>query len=62
MKIKTRSRQAIIRETLRQLGHPITAKVRSPLQQATQYAQIRFALSLPHLILSWRQVIAGADG
>jgi dihydrodipicolinate synthase/N-acetylneuraminate lyase len=29
------SRQAVFKETLRQLGHPVTAKVRSPLAQIT---------------------------
>jgi dihydrodipicolinate synthase/N-acetylneuraminate lyase len=29
------SRQAVFKETLRQLGHPVTATVRSPLPQVT---------------------------
>lgn len=33
MKNKNRSRHAVIKETLRQLGHPISAQVRSPLPQ-----------------------------
>lgn len=35
MKGKHHSRHAVIKETLRQLGHPITAKVRTPLPQLT---------------------------
>lgn len=34
-KIGRNSRQAVFKETLRQLGHPMTAKVRSPLPQIT---------------------------
>ena len=30
------SRHAVIKETLKQLGHPITARVRNPLPQVTQ--------------------------
>jgi dihydrodipicolinate synthase/N-acetylneuraminate lyase len=33
------SRQAVFKETLRQLGHPITSKVRSPLPQLTNNEQ-----------------------
>lgn len=33
--IGRKARQAVFKETLRQLGHPITAKVRSPLPQIT---------------------------
>ena len=33
--IGRKSRQSVFKETLRQLGHPITAKVRSPLPQIT---------------------------
>ncbi|MGP8153837.1 MAG: dihydrodipicolinate synthase family protein [Smithella sp.] len=33
--IGRKSRQAVFKETLRQLGHPITAEVRSPLPQIT---------------------------
>ena len=35
MKNRNRSRHAVIKETLRQLGHPISARVRSPLPQIT---------------------------
>jgi 2-dehydro-3-deoxy-D-pentonate aldolase len=34
--IGRKSRQAVFKETLRQLGHPITATVRSPLPQITE--------------------------
>lgn len=34
--IGKKPRQAVFKETLRQLGHPITAKVRSPLPQVTE--------------------------
>ncbi len=34
--IGRKSRQAVFKETLRQMGHPITAKVRSPLPQITK--------------------------
>jgi dihydrodipicolinate synthase/N-acetylneuraminate lyase len=30
------SRHAVFKETLRQLGHPITARVRTPLPQITE--------------------------
>ncbi|TAL35231.1 MAG: dihydrodipicolinate synthase family protein [Spirochaetes bacterium] len=33
LKSKNRSRHAVIKETLRQMGHPVTARVRSPLPQ-----------------------------
>ncbi len=51
-KNKTRSRHAVIKETLRQLGHPITAKVRSPLPQITEYDQNTIRRLLPQLKLS----------
>lgn len=35
----TRSRHAVIKETLRQLGHPISARVRTPLPQITAKEQ-----------------------
>jgi len=34
--IGTAARHAVLKETLRQLGHPITARVRSPLPQVTE--------------------------
>ncbi len=36
LKNRNRSRHAVIKETLRQLGHPVTARVRSPLPQITE--------------------------
>ncbi|HUN56289.1 MAG TPA: dihydrodipicolinate synthase family protein [Smithella sp.] len=41
--IGRKSRQAVFKETLRQLGHPITAKVRSPLPQITKDDQKNIA-------------------
>ncbi len=52
LKNKTRSRHAVIKETLRQLGHPITAKVRSPLPQITERDQNSIRLMLPQIRLS----------
>lgn len=37
LKNRNRSRHAVIKETLRQLGHPISARVRSPLPQLTDF-------------------------
>ena len=39
MKERNRSRHAVVKETLRQLGHPISARVRSPLPQITPKLQ-----------------------
>lgn len=39
MKERNRSRHAVVKETLRQLGHPISARVRSPLPQVTPKLQ-----------------------
>jgi dihydrodipicolinate synthase/N-acetylneuraminate lyase len=51
MKGRNRSRQAVIKETLRQLGHPITAKVRSPLPQITAEESEAVAMKLGRLEL-----------
>jgi dihydrodipicolinate synthase/N-acetylneuraminate lyase len=47
LKSRNRSRHAVIKETLRQLGHPISARVRSPLPQLDDFdrAAIRNILS-----------------
>jgi dihydrodipicolinate synthase/N-acetylneuraminate lyase len=37
LKNRNRSRHAVIKETLRQLGHPISARVRSPLPQLNDF-------------------------
>ncbi len=52
MKNRNPSRHAVIKEILRQLGHPISAKVRSPLPQITQRDQESVALLLPQLKMS----------
>lgn len=47
------SRHTVIKETLRQLGHPITSRVRSPLPQITpeeQDAVARFIENTPSLV------------
>jgi 2-dehydro-3-deoxy-D-pentonate aldolase len=37
LKNRNRSRHAVIKETLRQLGHPVSARVRSPLPQLNDF-------------------------
>jgi len=39
LKNRNRSRHAVIKETLRQMGHPVTARVRNPLPQITRREQ-----------------------
>ncbi|MBN1532011.1 MAG: dihydrodipicolinate synthase family protein, partial [Spirochaetes bacterium] len=52
MKGKNRSRHAVIKETLRQLGHPVTATVRSPLPQITAEEREIVAMKLRELEIS----------
>jgi dihydrodipicolinate synthase/N-acetylneuraminate lyase len=49
MKNRNPSRHAVIKEILRQLGHPITAKVRSQLPQITGRDRHSVTLMLPQL-------------
>jgi dihydrodipicolinate synthase/N-acetylneuraminate lyase len=49
LRSRNRSRHAIIKETLRQLGHPVTARVRAPLPQITGHDREEIKRLLPTL-------------
>lgn len=52
LKSRNRSRHAVIKETLRQMGHPLSARVRNPLPQITRPEQETIAMLLSQLRLS----------